>query len=353
MFGVETRRQEMASSRLTDRRGIPGSAALFALSFVVAACGDEGVSPGTLRFGQSGQIEIQVITPLPRAGELREQIVWRSAGGWQIFESIAYSSVTPGVRERITGDARRRVSQGTASAYAVLIALVSETDALKLDGVDAALVPTCEAASSTVILRLYDQPRNETREWQRCGHGPLASLTPEGSGPDPGASRVVNAMQLVREFTLGGGAAFLPTYHLSVPFGTLDRGSDSRSAQRTPKAWVGEVGPDSTRRAPADWASFWRAHTGRDEAPPAVDWAREMVLFVTMGQRYEAGDSIEVRRVLPVGDGTNVEFWRTAPGNFCSPASRTHVPFHLVVAPLTPLPIRFSDQGEERIACGL
>ncbi|MBI4520724.1 MAG: hypothetical protein HY701_07785 [Gemmatimonadetes bacterium] len=344
----------MASNRLTCRRGIPGSGALLALSLVVAACGDDGVSPGTLRFGQSGDIQIQVITPLfGRAGQVSELIVWRSAGAWQLFESIAYRSVTPGFREpMITGDERRRAAQGTASAYAELIALVSETDALKLDGVDATLVPTCEGASSKVILRLYDQPRDETREWQRCGHGPLASLTPEGSGPDPGAGRVVNAMQLVREFTLGAAAPVLPTYHLSVPFGTLDRGSDSRSTQRTPKAWVGEIAPDSTRREPADWAPFWRAHTGRDVAPPPVDWAREMVLFVTMGQRFEAGDSIEVRRVLPVGDGTNVEFIRTAPGNFCSPASRTHVPFHLVVAPLTTLPIRFSDQGEERIACG-
>ncbi|MBI4538522.1 MAG: hypothetical protein HY704_03300 [Gemmatimonadetes bacterium] len=317
------------------------------LGLFFAGCGDEGISPEALRFGQSGEVQVQVITPLLLGtGQLRQLILWRSSGGWQLFESLSYRG--------LTGDETRRTSPGDAALYAELIALVNETPGLKLfiDELDASLVPPCDSVTSTVILRIYDEPRDETREWHRCGRGPLTVLTPEGAGPDPAASRVLNAVQLVRDRTIGVSAPFLSGYHGSFPFGTLDRGSDSRSGLRSSTVFVAEEGAGPASHEPARWSEFWRAHTGKTDPPPRVDWAREMVLYVSYGERHEAGDSLEVRRVLPVVDGTLIEVFETVPGDFCAPAARTHVPFHIVVAPLARMPLRFSDLRIERIRCG-
>ena len=86
--------------------------------------------------------------------------------------------------------------------------------------------------------------------------------------------------------------------------------------------------------------------------PPEVNWSEEMVVVAAFGVRYEAGDSIEVRRVLQTGEGSQVSLFERTPGDFCSPASRSHHPFHIVVAPRTREPIRFSEVVMERIPCG-
>jgi len=87
--------------------------------------------------------------------------------------------------------------------------------------------------------------------------------------------------------------------------------------------------------------------------PPEVDWTREMVIVAAVGERTEAGDSVEVRRILQTGEGTQVEIVERVPGDFCSPASRRHFPVHVVVAPRTLLDVlRFSDVATERVPCG-
>lgn len=78
-----------------------------------------------------------------------------------------------------------------------------------------------------------------------------------------------------------------------------------------------------------------------------------MVLVAAVGERHEAGDSVEVRRVVPADGGTLAEAFERVPGNFCSPAERTHVPFHVVVAPLAPLPVTFPEIVVERVPCGV
>jgi hypothetical protein len=85
---------------------------------------------------------------------------------------------------------------------------------------------------------------------------------------------------------------------------------------------------------------------------PPVDFNVEMVLVATIGQRFEAGETVEVRRVLAIGEGTLVEVVHRIPGNFCSPVSRTHRPFHVVIVPALPLPITFADIRREEVPCG-
>ena len=99
------------------------------------------------------------------------------------------------------------------------------------------------------------------------------------------------------------------------------------------------------------WSAFWLEHSGNAE-PPEGDFDSEMVIVGAVGQRHEAGDSVEVRQILQVDDGTLTHLFERVPGNFCSPVARTHYPFHIVVSPRTPSPIRFADIGLEEVSCG-
>jgi hypothetical protein len=168
----------------------------------------------------------------------------------------------------------------------------------------------------------------------------MSNLSTVDAGPDPAASRVALAAQLARNRTLGED--FISAYAGSVPFGTLDRGQDTPTRLGAPVAFLER----------SSWTNFWRDHAGPGVATPTVDFAEEMVIAAAVGPRREAGDSVEVRRILQVAVGTLTEVFERVPGDFCSPASRSHVPYHIVVAPRTPTPIRFSDIRVERVPCG-
>jgi hypothetical protein len=77
-----------------------------------------------------------------------------------------------------------------------------------------------------------------------------------------------------------------------------------------------------------------------------------MAIVAAVGLRTEAGDSVEVRRILRTGERTQVTLYERVPGDFCSPAARDHYPVHIVVFPRTVLPIVFSEIEEERVPCG-
>ena len=152
---------------------------------------------------------------------------------------------------------------------------------------------------------------------------------------------MIQAVQLARDFTIRLQRNFTHPYTGSVPFATLDRGEHSKAPLSVPRV-IEDV---------QSWAAFWGQHTGVASAPPAVDFEAEIVLVAAVGPRQEAGDSVEIRGVLPVGFGTQVALWERRPGHFCTPARRTHVPFHVVVAPNVPRPIFFSDVSLDTVPC--
>jgi hypothetical protein len=217
------------------------------------------------------------------------------------------------------------------------------------DVVETEPVTECPPGDTKVSLTIWDKTRNEQVTWVRCSEGSLATLNTSEAGPDADAVRVIQAAILVRYFSLGPG--FVSAYSGSVPFGTLDRGEDSSALPGEPRAFFSGV--EGSLDTPQGWVDFWRAHVGNPAAqPPAVDWANEMVFVAAVGRRQEAGDSVEIRRVLQTGDGTVVTLFERIPGDFCSPAARDHYPIHIVVAPRTLLPVQFSDFVTERVPCG-
>lgn len=325
-------------ARFRAFRAVVGTVAL-AFGLAPVACGDGGTQPGDLRYGQLGSLRVSLDAPLRLGvGQLRQSLEWRSDGAWTIQESISYKGTV--------GDVHVRKNPGDpaqfAAAYASLITQLNEVDGLQIynfPDLSPTAVPECGEARTRITVTIRDEPKNEETTWIRCADGSLSTLTPEGAGPDPAASRIALAAMLARDYTLG--EKFSSAYSGSVPFATLDRGQDLASAERTSTVFT-----DS-----AQFRSFW-GQAGGGKPQPSVDFSSEMVILGVVGVRGEAGDSVEVRRVLQVDQGTLIEVWERVPGDFCSPVAQVHTPYHVVVAPLTPAPLRFSDIRVEFVACG-
>lgn len=315
----------------------------WALGLLLAVSGcDDGSStgPGSLRFGQIGQVEVRLEVPKHLgAGALVQSISWSSDGPYVVDESISYE----GVEGDRTVQQEFLNSEVLAGSYAQWVAQVNEVPALHLftEALDPALDPACGQAEARLSLEIRDDVRDETIRWTRCvDAGELTTLQPARSGPDAAAPRLATAAMLLRDYTVG--EAFESAYRTTAPFATVDRGEGSMAALPRSRV-IADQGA---------WAAFWSEHTGSDAIPPAVDFARDVVLVGAVGVRQEAGDSVEIRRVLPAGDRTVVEVFERIPGDFCSPAARVQTPFHIVRTPRVPLPVFFSDVRVERVPCG-
>src|SRR5690606_29371590 len=184
--------------------------------------------------------------------------------------------------------------------YAVWITQVNEHPGLQLfiEDLDPTLDEPCRLGESRIILAIRDAVLEQERRWVRCVEGSLGSLTSAGAGPDAAASRVANAALLLREYVFPQG--FTSGFHPTMPFATLARGE---TAVPLDQPWVID--------SPQAWQQFWTAHAGAPAAVPPVDFLRDVVVVAAIGQRFEAGEYVEVRRVLPVGEGTLVQVvWR-------------------------------------------
>jgi hypothetical protein len=338
------------------RRGISASGVMYALIPLLAlGCGgDDGIQPGSLRFGQVGEIRLTLVVPRifdldQGQGEIQQVLTWSSTGAWQLRERISFRG--------LEGDEELRSNPGDpgtyAAAYASLITQLNETQGLKLfpsELVDPTLDPTCPLGGTKVTLMIRDQIRDESVVWTRCAQESLGTLLTADAGPDPAAVRVIQAAILMRNYIFEGD--FVSAYFGSIPFGTLDRGEDSHAELAAPE--VIQSSPEGSLNTPPRWLEFWRDHKGDPTAtPPPVDWRYERVLVAAVGKRGEAGDSVEIRRVIQTTDETRVEVFERVPGNFCSPASREHYPIHIVVAPLTRSPVEFLRVDTVRVPCGI
>ncbi|TVP78581.1 MAG: hypothetical protein EA352_01860 [Gemmatimonadales bacterium] len=335
--------KEGGGVRLPGRRPFVLFLILILAGFLVA-CEDSTteVSPG--RFGETGEIRVDVNRPLAGGtGGVETALVWRSDGRWVLAERIRYRGEMGA--ERVVNS---RLNPGElAPEYASLIRQLNETVGLRIvDEVPSDLDPACEPPRSTVSVTIVDALRDSVVRWDRCGDGDLFDLTPAGAGPDPQAARIVTAAQLVRFFTLGDEDR--SAFRGSIPFAQIDAGETSPAAPPESLVFVSDVG-----EPPGEFVQFWTEHAGSEVSLPQVDWSRDMVIVASTGPRTEAGHRLRVGRVLPVGTATRVEVLEERPGDFCAPASRDTHPFHIVVAPRGPTPVTVSDPLENRVPCGL
>jgi hypothetical protein len=310
---------------------------------VLAACDGEPTVLPSPRFAQIGELRADVELPLAGGeGRLEGTLVWQSDGRWALVERIYY-------RDRLGEEVvrRSRTNPGELSAeYTALITQLNETPGLRLPGeVDRGGPATCASNQARVTFAMVDAFRDQVARWTRCASGNLFTVTPGTGVPDPGASRVVTAVQLTRSFTVGDAERSI--FEGSLPFATVGRGPDSPAREARSRAFLSTDGSP-----PPAWEDFWSRHAEAGEPLPAVDWTREMVLLATPGLRIEAGHAVGVRRVLPVGVATQVQAVESVPGDFCAPAALERYPYHLVIAPRGPDPVDFADLLPQRIPCG-
>jgi hypothetical protein len=281
---------------------------------------------------------LTVVAPLALgAGELEQVLTWRSDGRWEVREEVRYRG--------LVGDATTHRLEGSpetlANSYAQWITDVNDNPGLTLfvEDLDPNLDPTCAITFSKVTLSIDDTTSGEGVSYTRCVQGFLESLSFRAE-PDPAASRVANLARLARDYTVG--ASFRPAYEQTQPFGTLDKGGDTPSGLAAPV-----VIQDSL-----SFAAFWQLHAPGTTLP-IVDFNEETVIVAARGERREAGDSLEVRVVSPVGEGTVITLVERVPGNFCAPAERSHVPYHIVVTPRVARPVNFQAPVlMELVDCG-
>lgn len=316
-------------------------------------CEPSPIGVDTLRFGQVGEVEVRVRTPLNGGvGWQEQQLTWESSGAWRLFEEIGYREVVgeqsltpnPGIPELF------------ATAYASFIDGVNTNDGWKLFLEPAlASLPAepCDAAATEVTLEIRDLRRNQDAQWTRCVAGTLRSLRLRPEERDATAARVVEAATYLRNLTVGDKDAAY-AYAGSWPFATLDKGDETGLTLDKPRVFRSSDDVASHHEPPADWETTWQAHASGDQPLPEVDWATEMVLLGTVGPSQESGDTVEVRRVLYLGTekGTQIDLVHQVPGDFCAPVSRVLHPFHFVVAPRAPAPVFFADIKVERVHCG-
>jgi hypothetical protein len=279
-------------------------------------------------------------------GFLSESLIWRSNGPWVLAEGVSYRGLHGSESVR-----RSRLNPGElAIEYESFNLQLHESAELALfDGEVSQFEPVCSPTgvlSSQVTITIYDAPRDRTERWVRCARGTLFTLLPNVAGPDVEAARVVNAVRLVRSFTLGDDP--VPVFDGTVPYGTLAQGERSRTLPEEPIAFI-----SSTGSVPPAFLEFWAAHAEPGDFLPSIDWANEIVFFAAVGERDEAGGSVQVQRVLTLTGRTRVEISELVPGDFCSPLAKVIFPYHLVVVPTVPAPIEFFFPPKERVPCGL
>jgi hypothetical protein len=98
-------------------------------------------------------------------------------------------------------------------------------------------------------------------------------------------------------------------------------------------------------RSADGWQKLWKEHTANMEPPaplPAVDFTREMVIAVFMGEQRTGGYAIEVARVAPGPKALVVEVRRASPRPGGIGIQVLTQPFHFVAVKKSELPVRFT-----------
>ncbi len=127
----------------------------------------------------------------------------------------------------------------------------------------------------------------------------------------------------------------------TVPFSTLAKGLASGVGQPT----------QIVVRSQNDWAALWSRHMRTQIAPPPpppVDFSRDMVAALFMGERPIAGYAIEVTRVERTDAGLSVHYRTTRPDPSAMQAQALTQPFHLVELPRTDAPVTFVAESPTR-----
>jgi hypothetical protein len=136
----------------------------------------------------------------------------------------------------------------------------------------------------------------------------------------------MKAMRCVASFlVLLASATACAAIAVTVPFTILAQGIASGVGQPT----------QIVVRSQSDWAALWSRHARTQLAspPPPVDFSRDMVVALFMGERPTAGYAIEVTRIERTDAGLAVHYRATGPDPAAMNAQVLTRPFQLIRLP--------------------
>jgi hypothetical protein len=116
----------------------------------------------------------------------------------------------------------------------------------------------------------------------------------------------------------------------AIPMKTIDAGMDSQI----------EEPRHVTARSAEEWAKLWRQHSW-DREPPAVDFARDMVVGVYLGGRPTAGFGVQIVSTREDRGALVVQYRETRPPAGAITAQILTSPYQLVTLPKRAGDIRF------------
>lgn len=95
------------------------------------------------------------------------------------------------------------------------------------------------------------------------------------------------------------------------------------------------------------WGALWQEHSGQQEpkkAAPAIDFAKETVLFVALGQKNTGGHQIQIVDIIRRPGRTEVLVVRRKPAPGAMNLQALTAPFHIVRVPRIEGEVRFRTE---------
>lgn len=199
----------------------------------------------------------------------------------------------------------------------------------------AARIPLRDIAPGLYVLRVEAQARvadraavaretivNVVASPRTSGEAAAAAPSPPAAAPPPAASAPPRP------------AAAAATPSAPVPMTTIN--SDLMSGIDRPQQTV--------VRTAADWQALWQRHAAGRQ-PPAVDFAKHMVIGVFLGSRSSSGYQVEITGVRNEGSTLIVQWAERAPAPGLIAAQVMTSPAHLVTVPQHQGEVRFEKVG--------
>ena len=99
-----------------------------------------------------------------------------------------------------------------------------------------------------------------------------------------------------------------------------------------------------------EWAKLWTNHrknTRGEAQPPAVDFSKEMIAYVTMGQQRTGGYSVEIMKAHIHNEHINIFVKRKSPPKGAMATMSLTAPFHFVALPRSDVKVEFVNAEED------
>ncbi len=134
-------------------------------------------------------------------------------------------------------------------------------------------------------------------------------------------------------FALLAACSMPPVERLPVPFTTLAMGEQSRIRQAE----------TVVVRDGKQWAALWQRHADGAERP-AVDFGRDMVIAVFLGQRPSGGYGVRIRDVREEPERITVHVQRVIPEPGSAVTQVITHPFVMIRLPRRDKPVTFAEE---------